>query len=320
MTASADKPPVICLMGPTAVGKTALAQALHESGRFQLLSVDSAQVYRGMDIGTSKPDAATLARYPHRLIDIRDPAEPYSAAGFRADALREITTIQHAGSVPLLVGGTMLYFKALRDGLADMPAADYGVRRRIEARAAVDGWPAVHAWLAEVDPAAAARIHPNDPQRLQRALEVYLLSGRSMTLLHGDSGPGAKESDNSLPFSLGFFAIQPPNRTVLHEKIAVRFRQMLRDGLVEEVQALHRRGDLSESLPSIKSVGYRQIWQYLEGHLDYDGMVERSIIATRQLAKRQLTWLRGWEGLQILCDSQAESVATILKYVESTAT
>ena len=307
-------------MGPTAVGKTALAQALYETGRFQLVSVDSAQVYRGMDIGTGKPDAATLARYPHRLLDIRDPAEPYSASDFRSDALREIAEIQRSGSVPLLVGGTMLYFKALRDGLAAMPSADPAVRQRIEARAAAAGWPAVHAWLADVDPESAARIHPNDPQRLQRALEVFLVSGRPLSALHDEAEAGGKESDKNLPFSLGFFAIQPPSRAVLHEKIAVRFRQMLADGFVDEVRALRARGDLSDRLPSMKSVGYRQVWQYLEGSLDYDGMVEKSIIATRQLAKRQLTWLRSWENLQILRGPTTQSIAIVLKYVESTAT
>jgi len=319
VNAAADKPPVLCLMGPTAVGKTALAQALYETGRFELVSVDSAQVYRGMDIGTGKPDAAPLALSPQRLIDIRDPAETYTASDFRRDVLREIADIRRAGSVPLLVGGTMLYFKALRDGLAAMPSADPEVRRRIEARAAAAGWPAVHAWLADVDPEAAARIHPNDPQRLQRALEVFLLSGRPMTALHGEAAAGG-ESDRNLPFPLAFFAIQPPARAVLHEKIAVRFRRMLADGFVEEVRALQARGDLNAALPSMKSVGYRQIWQYLEGHLDYDGMVEKSIIATRQLAKRQLTWLRSWGNLQILRGPTAQSIAIVLKYVESTAT
>lgn len=305
-------------MGPTASGKTALALALADAANVGLISVDSAQVYRGMDIGTGKPDAATLARYPHRLMDIRDPAEPYSASDFRQDAIREIRAVQEQGAIPLLVGGTMLYFKALRDGLAELPEADPAIRASIEARARRDGWEAVHEWLAGVDPEAARRIHPNDPQRLQRALEVYLLTGQSMTDLHRNQQPQS-ENDNRLPFSLHFFAIQPEDRSVLHGRIAQRFQEMLAQGLVEEVEVLHRRADLSENLPSIKSVGYRQVWQYLENRLDYDGMVEKSIIATRQLAKRQLTWLRSWDNLTSLSGPSVQSVSTILNYVEATA-
>lgn len=306
-------------MGPTASGKTALAMELAERRDFELISVDSAQVYRGMDIGSGKPDAATLARYPHRLMDIRDPAQPYSASDFRADALREIAACLALGKTPLLVGGTMLYFKVLRDGLAQMPEADADTRREIEQLASDQGWQAVHDWLARVDPEAAARIHPNDPQRLQRALEVYLVSGRTLTEMHRQEQAAAENSDKDLPFNLAFFAIQPPDRAGLHQRIASRFRQMLDQGLVEEVRELHRRSDLHEGLPSIKSVGYRQVWQYLDGRMDYDAMVEKSIIATRQLAKRQLTWLRSWENLTSLSGSQAQSATHVLKYVDSTA-
>lgn len=314
-----NKPTVICLLGPTASGKTALALELASRHPLQLISVDSAQVYRGMDIGTGKPDADTLARYPHALIDIRDPAEAYSAADFRADALAAIDAAFAAGRTPLLVGGTMLYFKALRDGLADMPRADAATRARIEQLAAEQGWPAVHAWLATVDPSTAARLHPNDPQRVQRALEVYLVSGQTLSDLHR-SGQHSADSDKTLPFNLMFFAIATEDRAVLHHRIAQRFRQMLAAGLVEEVRELYQRGDLREDLPSIKSVGYRQVWQYLDGRTDYDQMVEKSIIATRQLAKRQLTWLRSWENLFSLSGSQAHSIANVLKYLDSNAT
>lgn len=306
-------------MGPTASGKTALALELACRHPLQLISVDSAQVYRGMDIGTGKPDADTLARYSHALLDIRDPAEVYSAADFRADALAAIDAAVADGRTPLLVGGTMLYFKALRDGLADMPRADAEIRARIEQLAAEQGWPAVHDWLARVDPETAARLHPNDPQRVQRALEVYLVSGQPLSEFHR-SQPDSGDSDKTLPFNLVFFAIATEDRAVLHDRIARRFRQMLADGLLEEVRELYRRDDLREDLPSIKSVGYRQVWQYLDGRTDYDQMVERSIIATRQLAKRQLTWLRSWENLFSLNGTQAHSIANVLNYLDSNAT
>jgi len=319
VTDESQKPSVICLLGPTASGKTALALELAERHPFRLVNVDSAQIYRGMDIGTGKPDADTLERFPHDLMDIRDPIEAYSASDFRTDALQIIQESLANDQVPLLVGGTMLYFKVLRDGLASMPSADQQTRQRIEQRAEEEGWPAVHAWLAEVDPESAARIHPNDPQRLQRALEVYLVSGRTMSDFHRQEQARKTINDNTLPFNLRFLAIIPEDRAILHDRIAGRFRQMLAEGLLDEVGQLHNRGDLDEGLPSIKSVGYRQVWQYLEGHLDYDQMVEKSIIATRQLAKRQLTWLRSWENLTILSGSQADSAADVLKYVDSTA-
>ncbi len=290
-------------MGPTASGKTGLAVELVQRGPFEIISVDSAQVYRGMDIGSGKPDAVTLAQAPHRLIDIRDPAEAYSAADFRADVLREIADIQAAGKIPLLVGGTMLYFKALRDGLAAMPAADEAVRAAILAQAESEGWPAVHRRLAEVDPASAQRIHPNDPQRLQRALEVYEVSGKPLSAYH------AEEADpESLPFSLHFMALIPAQRAVLHKNIAHRLQSMLDRGFVDEVRALYDRGDLKPSLPAIRSVGYRQIWDYLAGAYDYQEMQYRALVATRQLAKRQLTWLRSWRDLQVINSEMSEIV------------
>lgn len=316
-TRQASPPRAICLMGPTASGKTALAVELAGRLPVEIISVDSAQVYRGMDIGSGKPDAATLARAPHRLIDINDPSEPYSAADFRRDALRHIGDIIDSGRIPLLVGGTMLYFKVLRDGLARLPGASPAVRAEIEALARAQGWAAVHARLAEVDPDSARRIHPNDPQRLQRALEVYRLSGRPLSRLQREQAP--RDGSMGLPFSLEFLAIQPRERAVLHERIAERFRDMLAMGLVEEVRGLFERGDLSRDLPSIKSVGYRQVWQYLAGEIDYDAMVDRGIIATRQLAKRQLTWLRSWPELVDLGSGKRESLDRLLKFVATTS-
>lgn len=291
-------PPLICLMGPTASGKTDLAMYLYDQFPCELVSVDSVLVYRGMDVGSAKPDAQTLQRYPHHLIDILDPAEPYSAARFRDDALALIQDITARGRVPLLVGGTMLYFKALAGGLASMPSADPVVRARIEAMALEQGWPAVHAALAQVDPASAERIHPNDPQRISRAYEVFLGSGITLTQWHerqhaekaADQTPGS----GVLPYTVRYLAVAPRERSVLHERIAERFSLMLQQGLISEVEALHARGDLDVSMPSIRAVGYRQVWDYLEGRLSYEQMHERGVIATRQLAKRQFTWLRGW--------------------------
>ncbi len=304
-------------MGPTASGKTDLALRLADLKDTHLINVDSAQVYRGMDIGSGKLSPDLLQQYPHALIDIRDPSQPYSASEFRSDALNELRSIAGSGKIPVLVGGTMLYYKALRDGLADMPTADSEVRAEIENMAAESGWEAVHRKLAQVDPESAARIHPNDPQRLQRALEVFLLTGKSLSEYHRQERLAATDPENDLPCELAWFAIQPADRAVLHERIGRRFHQMLADGFVDEVQNLFDRGDLADSLPSIKSVGYRQVWQYLAGELDYDGMVERSIIATRQLAKRQLTWLRSWPDLQPLDESPTNSIERILNYVDS---
>ncbi len=314
MNSPGIKPNVICLMGPTASGKTAVAVELVRQYPFQIVSVDSAQIYRQMNIGTGKPTKEILNIAPHRLIDIVDPAEAYSASQFRSDAMVEIAEIVARGDTPLLVGGSMLYFRVLRDGLADMPHADPLVRKQIEVSAREQGWEAVHHQLAEVDPESACRIHPNDPQRLQRALEVFRVSGKTITALHAEmqANQGA-----DLPYNLHFFAIQPEDRGLLHVQVEKRFRQMLQEGLLDEVKSLHDRDDLHIQLPSIKSVGYRQVWQYLGGELGYGDMVEKSIIATRQLAKRQATWLRSWQNLQSLSDSSTQSVNSVLKYMDS---
>jgi len=309
----------ICLMGPTAAGKTALAVELVQRLPFEIINVDSAQIYQQMDVGTGKPDAATLKRAPHRLLDFLDPAERYSAAQFRDDALREMRDIHAQGRVPLLVGGTMLYFRALRYGLAEMPSADPEVRQEIETLAQREGWSAVHERLAAVDPEAAQRIHPNDPQRLQRALEVWMVSGRTMTSLHRNPTDGGAD-DRELPFRLEFFSVQPGLRSVLHEKITARFRQMLDDGFVEEVERLYQRGDLGLHLPSMRSVGYRQIWQYLEGEIRFEAMVERGIIATRQLAKRQVTWLRSWQSLRNFDSEDTRTLDHLLSDLKTLAT
>ena len=307
---------VICLTGPTAGGKTSLAVELAQRRPLEIVSVDSAQIYRGMDIGTGKPDAQTRALAPHRLIDIRDPAEPYSAANFRDDALREIREILASGKTPLLVGGTMLYFQVLREGLAAMPAADPDVRRKIEQEAALQGWDAIHRRLGEVDPEAAGRIHPNDPQRLQRALEVFYVTGKPISSFHAERKCG---QNRSTFFKLHFLAIHPSQRSILHQWIDSRFRQMLANGLTGEVENLYRRDDLHPGLPSMKSVGYRQVWQYLDGAIAYPEMVEKSIAATRQLAKRQLTWLRGWPDLSRITEDRGKNLGEALKFVDSVA-
>ena len=311
---SIEKPPAICLMGPTAAGKTQFAMDLSDRFPITLINVDSAQVYRGMDIGTGKPDATTRRCYPHRLMDIRDPSEIYSASQFRADAIQEMSDALVRGKTPVLVGGTMLYFKVLRDGLAAMPNASPRVRKQIETLAAESGWETVHAELKKVDPESAARIHANDPQRLQRALEVFLLTGKSLTALHRENHDPAE-----LPCRLYFLAIQPTDRAVLHHRIAERFRRMLSEGLIEEVQVLYERGDLNPSMSSMKSVGYRQIWQHLAGEFTHGEMIEKSIVATRQLAKRQLTWLRGWSALRPLGEPDKNSIDVVLKILETAA-
>lgn len=284
---------VVFLMGPTASGKTALATALHRRLPVELISVDSALVYKQMNIGTAKPTAEELAITPHHLIDIRDPAQSYSAADFRSDALRLIAEIQQRGNIPLLVGGTMLYFKALLDGISPLPEADAAVRLQLETEAASKGWAALHEELAKVDPVSAARIHPNDPQRINRAIEVYRLTGRSLTELTAEKG-------EPFAFPVHQFAITPADRAVLHQRIAIRFEQMLAAGFEQEVLRLKQRADLHPDLPSMRCVGYRQMWQYLDGECSYQQMTERGIAATRQLAKRQLTWLRGWPDLNWL--------------------
>ncbi|MFD1008830.1 MULTISPECIES: tRNA (adenosine(37)-N6)-dimethylallyltransferase MiaA [Oceanisphaera] len=287
------KPLAIFLMGPTASGKTSLAMELCQALPCELISVDSALVYKGMNIGTAKPTAAEQALAPHRLIDLLDPTDAYSAADFRRDALAAMAEITAAGRIPLLVGGTMLYFKALLEGLSPLPSADAGVRAQIEQQAQQLGWDALHQQLAGIDPIAAARIHPNDPQRVSRALEVFRISGKTLTELTQRKG-------DPLPYKVLQFAIAPLERAELHKRIGERFRLMLAQGFEQEVRALYERGDLHPDLPSIRCVGYRQMWDYLSDDIGYAEMIERGTAATRQLAKRQLTWLRGWPDVQWL--------------------
>lgn len=282
------KPPAIFLMGPTASGKTDLAIALRKSLPVEVISVDSALIYKGMDIGTAKPSVAELALAPHRLIDILDPAESYSVMNFRDDALREMAEITAQGKIPLLVGGTMLYYKALLDGLSPLPSADPAIRAEIERRAEQQGWNALHAELLAIDPVAGARINPNDSQRINRALEVFYISGRTMTELTAEQG-------EAIPYSITQFAIAPQDRAVLHQRIEQRFHKMIELGFEQEVRRLFERKDLNADLPSIRCVGYRQMWEYLNGEISLDEAIFKGICATRQLAKRQITWLRGWE-------------------------
>ena len=297
------KPPLICLMGPTASGKTDLAIALAEQLDCELISVDSALVYRGMDIGSAKPD------YPHHLVDVRDPAEPYSAADFATDANRLADEVTARGKTPLLVGGTMLYFKAFLEPMADMPSADPEIRAAIEFEAAKVGWPRIHAKLAEVDPDSAARIHPNHSQRLTRALELYQSSGRTMTQWHEDSNGGQDPFER---FDIRQLAICPTDRSVLHQRIALRFEQMMSSGFLEEVRALHQRGDLDPAMPAVRAVGYRQLWHYLDAECSLEQAVEQGVAATRQLAKRQLTWLRKWRDLGWIYTDQEGNVDDFL--------
>lgn len=312
-------PPAIFLMGPTAAGKTDLALELARVLPCDLISVDSALIYRGMDIGTAKPDKAVLAEFPHKLVDIRDPAESYSAAEFRSDALAAMAESTARGRIPLLVGGTMLYYKALLEGLAAMPSADAKVRAELEARAQVEGWQALHDELRRVDPESAARIHPNDPQRLVRALEVYRVSGLSMSAHRqhqaAENTAGGASKAGQFPYTVAQLAIAPDQRQLLHERIAQRFHLMLEQGLVDEVEGLRQRSDLHPGLPSIRAVGYRQVWDYLEGNLSLAQMEERGIIATRQLAKRQFTWLRGWNDVHWLDSLACDNLPRALKYL-----
>ncbi len=312
-TVSTEKPPAIFLMGPTASGKTELAVQLVQELPCDIISVDSALVYRGMDIGTAKPDADTLAIAPHRLINICDPSEAFSVSQFRDAALREINEIQSRGRIPLLVGGTMLYFRALEHGLSPLPSADPEVRARLEAEAKDQGWQSLHDRLAEIDPEAAARIHVNDPQRIQRALEVFELTGEPMSVWFG------RETDNDLPFRIAKVVIAPEDRAVLHERIERRFHTMLEQGFVKEVEGLYQRGDLHTNLPSMRAVGYRQVWNYLDGMDDYEKMVDKGIIATRQFAKRQFTWLRGEQEEYRFEATDPEILSKVLKYLASGA-
>ena len=316
VSAAAQRPiPCVFLMGPTASGKTGLALALAaaiEAGRTpwagaDLISVDSAQVYRGMDIGTAKPPVETLQRWPHALIDILDPAESYSAARFRDDALALIAAARAAGRVPLLVGGTGLYYRALEHGLSALPAADAAVRERLTTEAEALGWPALHARLASFDTASAAKIAPNDPQRILRALEIHALTGKSR------SAHWQEPRSAPLEGPLVKFGLLPPERSALHAAIAERFRQMMGAGFLAEVQQLKARGDLQAGLPSIRSVGYRQLWEHLEGQCSLSVAVEQGIAATRQYAKRQVTWLRSETALQLLNPGDGNLVFTVLE-------
>ncbi|MGD8784087.1 MAG: tRNA (adenosine(37)-N6)-dimethylallyltransferase MiaA [Thioalkalispiraceae bacterium] len=305
-----DKPPIVCILGPTASGKTDLAVELVEHFPMDIISVDSAMVYRGMDIGTAKPDTKTLARAPHRLIDFLDPAIAYSAAEFRADALREMAEITKAGRIPLLVGGTMMYFKALLHGLAEMPAADEQIRETLLAEAKEKGWDKLHVKLAEVDPQSAQRIHPNDPQRISRALEVYQLTGVPLSAWQA-------QPSEPLPYQPLLISLFPSDRAWLHERIERRFHLMVEQGLIEEVRALFERADLDESMSSVRAVGYRQVWEYLKGEQEKDQMIERGIIATRQLAKRQLTWLRSMPDLVTFDCKNNDLYQEVLKLISS---
>ena len=306
--------PIPCLLGPTASGKTAAALALAAQRPIEIISVDSALVYRQMDIGTAKPTAEERAIAPHHLIDIVDPANAYSAAEFRADALRLTAEIHARGRLPLLVGGTMLYYKALTQGLNDLPAADANVRAQLDADAARDGWPALHARLAAVDPATAARLAPNDSQRIQRALEVFMLTGEAMSTL---LAAPARTDDAAADWRFVPIALEPSDRSVLHARIERRFDAMLENGFVDEVVKLRERGDLSPEMPSMRCVGYRQVWEYLDGAVDYATMRDKGVFATRQLCKRQLTWLRSMEERVVVDCCDREATARVLEVIEA---
>ena len=291
-----QQPLALFLMGPTASGKTDLAIALRQQLPVEVISVDSALIYKGMDIGTAKPTPAELALAPHRLIDILDPKESYSAMNFREDALKEMAEISASGRIPLLVGGTMLYYKALLEGLSPLPSADPTIRAEIEEKAAKIGWAGMHQELLAIDPVAGARINPNDSQRINRALEVFYITGKTITEMTAEKG-------EALPYRLLQFAIAPQDRAILHERIALRFQKMMDLGFEEEVKRLFLREDLHIDLPSIRCVGYRQMWEYLQGDISLDEAIYKGICATRQLAKRQITWLRGWKDEIIWLDS-----------------
>ena len=305
-----SKPLAVFLMGPTASGKTGVAVELVRRLPCAIVSVDSAMVFRGMDIGTAKPTPDVLAQAPHRLIDIVDPANAYSAAQFRTDALREMGSIAATGQVPLLVGGTGLYFRALERGLSPLPSANPAVRRGLSAEAERSGWPSLHARLAQVDRASAARIHRNDPQRIQRALEVFQLTGRPMSALFRE------RSERALPYRLLKVVLLPPDREELHARIAARFREMLKDGFVDEVAGLRARGDLHLGLPSMRAVGYRQVWLCLDGRYDAKTMTDKAVAATRQLAKRQMTWLRNETKTGSVVPFSPNLVDNVLKLLE----
>jgi tRNA dimethylallyltransferase len=300
----------VFLLGPTASGKTSVALALAERLPVEIVSVDSAQVYRGMDIGTAKPDRETLERVPHHLVDIVDPVDAYSAGRFRADAARAIAAIQARGRLPVVAGGTMLYYRALTGGLAELPPAQPAIRAEIERRAAREGWPALHAELARLDAASARRIEPTDAQRIQRALEVYRHTGRPLSEHHGEPGAAARAYD-AITISL-----EPSDRAALHARIAERFRAMLAAGLVAELEGLRARYALQARMPAMRAVGYRQVWDTLEGTAGVDTLEARGIAATRQLAKRQLTWLRAMRGLERFDALRPDLAAAVRARVE----
>jgi len=306
-----ELPAAIFLMGPTAAGKTALAMDLYDNLPCEIISVDSALIYRTMDIGTAKPTASELAKYPHHLIDIIDPAQSYSAAQFRIDVLKLMQDIVSRGKIPLLVGGTMMYYNALTKGLATLPEADQQVRQEITALAVQQGWSAVHAQLQKVDPQSATRLSANDSQRLQRALEVYRITGKSLT------EHWAEQSQQKLPYQVLNLAVMPRERKTLHQRIEQRFKLMLQQGFIEEVEQLYQRGDLNLDMPAVRCVGYRQAWLYLSGEISREEMLEKGIIATRQLAKRQITWLRSWQDLHWLESESTDLTARVLKWLDS---
>lgn len=308
---SKSLPLALFLMGPTASGKTELAIRLRQKYPVEIISVDSALIYKGMDIGTAKPDEQELALAPHRLINILDPKNAYSAADFRRDALTEMADIVAQGKIPLLVGGTMLYYKALLEGLSPLPAADPVIRQQIEEESQQKGWEALHQELAMIDPVSAQRIHPNDPQRLSRALEVFRITGKTLTELTAKKG-------EPIPYRVKQFAVMPTQRSELHRRIELRFEKMIAAGFEQEVSTLHQRSDLHLDLPSIRCVGYRQMWEYLDGNGTLDEAVFKGICATRQLAKRQITWLRSWNDLTWLDSENIEaSVETLSNAIVS---
>lgn len=310
LATEADRPPAVAILGPTASGKTGLAACLAERFAVEVISVDSALVFRGMDIGTAKPDLELRARLPHHLIDILDPTESYSAARFRADALRLMAEISGRGRLPLLTGGTMLYFKALKEGLAPLPAADAELRAALDARARRDGWPALHAELARLDPVTAARLAPTDAQRIQRALEVCLTTGRPMS-------EQLEHAAAELPCRLLEIALLPTDRAVLHQRIAERFDAMLAAGFLDEVRRLRATYPLRREHPAMRCVGYRQAWDHLEGRTDAATFRAQAIAATRQLAKRQMTWLRAWQGAQGFDCLQPDLCARVAEWLRA---
>ena len=302
-------PPLLCLTGPTASGKSAAACAIAARWPIEIINVDSATIYRSMDIGTAKPDATERAQVRHHLLDILDPAESYSAAAFRKDALQSVSEIRERGHIPLLAGGTMLYFKALREGLHDLPSADKAIREDLEHRAAVVGWPLMHQELSRIDPITASRLAPNDSQRIQRALEIWTITGKPMSSLLGQTNA----ADPPVPTMT--LSLEPSDRAILHQRIADRFDMMLELGLVDEVRRLMERGDLHPGLPSIRCVGYRQIWSMLAGECSLPQARDQAIFATRQLAKRQITWLRGQPEREAFDSLASESVNQVIDRV-----